>query len=188
MNSIGRIRFVPVLEVSVGDADTVRVMRNHPEVRKYMYTDHQISEEEHRNWLNMLQTNKSTEAFVIYREQHPIGLVSLSKISSRHATADWAYYLDPNEQGGGVGVLVEYALLEYAFGIVGLSKLNCEVLATNPRVVKLHQKFGFQEEGIRRSNIVKDGQRIDVYLLRETADEWDAGKSKFKKIVDRYNR
>lgn len=188
MNSIGHIRFIPILEVSDGDAEAVRLMRNNSAVRKYMYTDHQISGEEHRNWLNVLKTNKSTEAFVIYREQQPVGLVSLNRISRQHATADWAYYLDPNEQGGGVGVLVEYALLEYAFGAAGLSKLNCEVLATNPQVVKLHKKFGFQEEGVRRSNIVKDGQRVDVYLLGETSSEWDAGKSKFKKIVNRYSR
>jgi UDP-4-amino-4,6-dideoxy-N-acetyl-beta-L-altrosamine N-acetyltransferase len=188
MNGIGRIHFCPILNVPEDDVEAVRVMRNHPEVRRYMYTDHQILEEEHRNWLNMLKSNQSTEVFVVYRDQQPLGVVSLSKISRQHATSDWAYYLDPEEQGGGVGVLVEYALLEYAFGAVRLQKLNCEVLATNPRVVNLHKKFGFKEEGVRRSNIVKDGQRIDVHLLGETFDEWEEGKLKFKKIVDRYDR
>ena len=151
-----------------------------------MYTDHVISLDEHLRWLEGLREDESRKVFVVFSSEKLVGLVSLSRISAQHGTADWAYYLDPEEQGGGLGVQVEHALLEYAFNEVGLAKLNCEVLAINPKVVKLHQKFGFREEGVRRSNIVKDNERIGVHLLGITAGEWSAEKPKFERIMKRY--
>ena len=187
MKNIGNIRFTSLADVSESDLEAVRQMRNHDEVRMYMYTDHLISKDEHASWVSRVRDCESVKPFVIYRGDQPIGLVSLSQISRIHATAEWAYYLHPEEQGGGLGVVVEYALLEYAFDDVGICKLNCEVLETNPGVVKLHKKFGFQEEGFRRSNILKNGKRIGVFLLGLTAPEWAAGKAKFKKIIERYD-
>jgi len=186
MKNIGEVRFVGLQNVSESDLEAVRLMRNHGEVRKYMYTNHLISKEEHASWVRRMQESETVKLFVIYRGEKPIGLVSLSKISLRHSTAEWAFYLDPGEQGSGVGVVVEYALLEYAFCEIGICKLNCEVLETNPNVVKLHKKFGFMEEGFRRSNILRDGQRIGVHLLGLTTSEWAVGKPRFKKIISRY--
>jgi len=186
MKNIGALRFVSISAVSLQSLEHVRVIRNHPHIRKYMYTDHVISPDEHRCWLEGLEGDESRKVFVVFTADKLVGLVSLSKISYQHGTADWAFYLDPEEQGGGVGVQVEYALLEYAFDEEGLKKLNCEVLSTNPKVVKLHQKFGFQDEGFRRANIVKGKERIGVHLLGITADEWRLEKPKFDKIINRY--
>lgn len=188
MKNIGDIRFVSLLDVSESDLETVRQIRNHDDIRKYMYTDHLISKDEHANWVRQMRDCESVKPFVIYRNDKLIGFVSLSRISRLHSTAEWAFYLHPEDQGGGIGVAVEYALLEYAFGEIGISKLNCEVLELNPNVVMLHKKFGFQEEGFRRSNILKDGQRIGVHLLGLTAPEWEAGKSRLKKAINRHKR
>lgn len=50
--------------------------------------------------------------------------------------------------------------------------MNCEVIETNQAVVKMHKKFGFVEEGFRRENIEKDGQRMGVYFLGITKADW----------------
>lgn len=49
--------------VRLVDADEVvqariRELRNQSNVRKFMYTDHEISLEEHANWIKSLQGNK----------------------------------------------------------------------------------------------------------------------------------
>jgi len=186
MKKIGSLRFENLLDVSVQHAEQVRLIRNHPEIRKYMYTDHVISPNEHQCWIEKLKEDKTLEVFVVFKADQLIGLVSVNKISYQHRTADWAFYIDPKELGGGVGVQIEYALLEYVFEDMGLQKLNCEVLSINPKVVKLHQKFGFQNEGFRRANIVKGKERVGVHLLGITATEWKLEKPKFKKIIKRY--
>lgn len=186
MKNTGSLQFIYITAISSQQIEQVRVIRNHSNIRKYMYTDHIISSDEHRRWLKGLEGDESRKAFVIFKGGKLIGLVSLSKISDQHGTADWAFYLDPEEQGGGTGVQVEYALLEYAFEEMGLEKLNCEVLSINPNVVKLHQKFGFQDEGFRRENIVKEDERIGIHLLGITIDEWRLKKPNFERIMSRY--
>jgi hypothetical protein len=68
---------------------------------------------------------------------------------------------------------------------LGLEKLNGEVIVGNEAVMKLHKKFLFQEEGVRRSNVVKDGVRVGVQLIGLTKEEWLAGRDKVLEQVGR---
>jgi len=186
IKSIGSISFVRISDVSAADAEAIRLMRNLPETREYMYTDHSISPEEHRKWLNGLRENQSIEVFVIYRDSQPIGVATYDQISKRNLTAYGGLYLDPETRGSSVYVLAQYALLQYAFEGLGLEKMNCETLETNLHLVKLLKRFGFEEEGLLRSNVVKGGVRVGVRLLGQTADEWNAVKGKFDVFLNRH--
>lgn len=176
---------VPILELPVDQRAHVRHLRNQPGVRTFMYTDHDISEAEHQNWLEGLRNSSRQQVYAVVIENAPVGVVSLSAINPAHGTADWAFYLDTSLQGKGLGSQVEMWMLDHAFGAAGLEKLNCEVLETNPAVIKMHQKFGFVIEGVRRQNIVRDGKRIGVVLLGITKGEWDAQRPKVLSAVER---
>ena len=69
-------------------------------------------------------------------------------------------------------------MLEYAFGELQLKKLYCEVLAFNSPVIKLHQKFGFNVEGIFRQQCKINGNFIDVFRLGILACEWQEHRQK----------
>lgn len=179
------MKVVPILELPADQQASVRQLRNQPDVRKFMYTDHEIGEAEHLNWLEGLRDSARQQVFVIVMEAAPVGVVSLSAINTTHGTADWAFYLDTTLQGKGLGSQVELWMLDYAFGVAGLAKLNCEVLEINPAVIKMHQKFGFVIEGVRREHIVRDGKRIDAVLLGITKSEWQAQRPKVLAAVER---
>jgi len=179
------ISFQPLLASTAQVQECVRHLRNQEAVRRYMYTEHEISAQEHQAWLTSLADNPRQSVFVVMVDGMARGVVSLSAIDRLHQSADWAFYLDTELQGKGLGSQVECWLLDHAFGEVGLAKLNCEVLASNPAVVRLHQKFGFTLEGVRRQNVLKDGQRLDVVLLGITAEEWQARRPE---IIERLAR
>lgn len=180
--SIGDVVFAPLLEQPPETLERIRELRNAEGVRKYMYSDHLISKEEHARWIASLTGNESICAMVIIVNGKVEGLVSVSAIKRVHKSADWAFYLSEDMQGKGVGGVVEFKLLDYVFNDLGLEKLNCEVLETNPKVIEMHQKFGFKLEGIRRANVVKDGKRIDVAYLGILRDEWLAARSRFARL------
>ena len=104
--------------------------------------------------------------------------------------ADWGYFIDEKKKGG-LGAVLEYNFLNFVFTKLNLEKLNCEVLETNPTVIKLHKKFLFQEEGFRRSNINQNDVRIGVHFLGLTKDEWLEGFSsvytKYQSAFEKYN-
>ncbi|EJM96958.1 pseudaminic acid biosynthesis N-acetyl transferase [Pseudomonas sp. GM74] len=182
------MQVIPILEASGDIQARVRALRNQPDVRKFMYTDHEISEAEYGAWLDSLKGSSRQSVFVVMHDAKACGVVSLNAINALHRTADWAFYLDSELQGQGLGSRLEYWLLDYAFNVAGLEKLNCEVLQSNPAVIRMHRKFGFSIEGVRRQNVVKDGVRIDVVLLGITRQEWFAHRLKMQGVMARLNR
>lgn len=191
MDTKDKILLRKLINCSLEDQLLVREIRNQSSVRSSMYTDHEIGLNEHLNWISRLKNDNRQMVFVVFRsDEKPIGVVSVNAIDSLHKKADWAYYLDENERGG-LGAVLEYNFLNFIFDQLETEKLNCEVIETNPTVVKLHKKFLFSEEGFRRSNIIKNSARIGVHFLGITKDEWLNGRStvydKYKSTFEKYS-
>ena len=160
------------------DEDRLYAWRNSPEVAAFMYTDHQISREEHARWFAGLAGDPRRDYRIIEVDGAPAGPANFSDIDRVQGRASWAYYLaDPAVRGKGVGGYVEFLMIERAFtaadgGGMGLRKLWCEVLIGNEAVWKLHQKFGFRQEALFRAHVVKNGQPVDVMGLGLLAEDW----------------
>ena len=157
--------------LSAEDAEMILSWRNAPEVRKNMYSTHEISMEEHLAWFANISDDKSKRYFVFYRDDSPVGVIGFSEINQVKGIATWAFYADPSAPRGS-GSLMEYYALEYAFHELALHKLRCEVLEFNKPVVKLHQKFGFTVEGVHRDAYFDGASYHNVVHLGILANEW----------------
>lgn len=147
--------------------------RNDPDISRFMYYDHVISVAEHHAWLQNALTSASQRHWIIQLDEVPVGLASVTKINPVHGSAEWAFYLaPPTVRGRGVGSVVEYRVLEFAFIELGLKRLSCAVLAFNEPVIAMHESFGFEREGVLRKAIQKNDERVDVVLLAQLQEEW----------------
>ena len=168
----------------------VREVRNQKSVRKSMYTEHEIPLNEHLAWIERLQQDKRQIVFTVLIDDLVSGVVSVNAIDRLHLKSDWAFYLDASARGG-LGSALEFSIIEFVFNELELEKLNCEVIETNEAVVRLHKKFGFTEEGFRRENIIKNGERMGVFLLGLTKKDWlknkDAVSLKYGVIINKFN-
>lgn len=159
------------------DRDRLFAWRNSPEVAAFMYTDHQITPEEHARWFAGIQSDARRDYRIIVVDGVPCGPANFYDIDRTQGRASWAYYLaDPSVRGQGVGGYVEFLMIERAFGELALRKLWCEVLIGNEAVWKLHQKFGFRQEALLRAHVVKAGRPVDVMGLGLLAEEWPAAR------------
>lgn len=160
------------------DGPQVLAWRNSPEVARWMYGDHVITDAEHARWLESVmaaQDSPSPDQFywIVEVEGAPAGVANLVAIDRANGRAEWAYYLaDPAMRGRGVGAAVEFAVLSHVFGPLGLNKLCCEVLAENTAVIALHESFGFRREALFRDHVRKAGARRDVIGLGLLAGDW----------------
>lgn len=155
--------------------DSARVLawRNLPEIRRWMYTDHVISQEEHDRWFAGALVNPTRRYWIIELDGAPVGLANLADIDLGQRRATWAYYLaDPAVRGRGLGAFVEYFVIEHVFDDLGLDKLWCEVLVENEAVWKMHEAFGFQREALFRRHAWKSGVPSDVVGLGLLAGDW----------------
>lgn len=159
--------------------------RNAPGVRANMYTQHEISETEHLAWWERIQQRSDQKYFMYELLNEPLGIIGFNDINDASRNAFWAFYAAPNAPKG-TGSRMEFLALEQAFNELHFNKLNCEVLAFNTPVIKLHQKFGFSVEGIFREQHKIADEFIDVYRLGILQSEWHAQRedmlSKLTKI------
>lgn len=154
------------------DLERVLAWRNHPEVRRYMYTQHEIALDEHRRWFERAAQDPARHLLVFEADGVPRGFVNLHRIAAG-GVADWGFYVAPDAPRG-TGRLLGRAALDYAFAEAGLHKVCGQALAYNERSVRFHCSLGFREEGILREQHF-DGQRYhDVVCFGLLAGEWPA--------------
>lgn len=152
------------------DLERVLAWRNHPQVRRYMYTQHEISLEEHIRWFEKASKDPARHLLVFEHGLTPLGFSSLHEIASG-GIAEWGFYAAPDAPMG-TGALLGQSVLRYAFTEAGLHKLCGQALAYNERSIQFHQKLGFQQEGILRQQHF-DGQHYhDVVCFGLLACEW----------------
>ncbi|WP_150303090.1 UDP-4-amino-4,6-dideoxy-N-acetyl-beta-L-altrosamine N-acetyltransferase [Pseudomonas saliphila] len=181
MTAFGVIR-----NIDDSELELMLAWRNAPAARQNMYTRHEISLAEHLSWWARTQSDARHRYFMYELDSVPLGIVGFNHIDEVNRNSSWAFYAAPDAPRG-TGSKMEYLALNYAFDQLGLRKLQCEVLAFNEAVIKLHQKFGFTVEGVLREQHRIDGRFVDVYRLGLLAPEWaghrEAMHSKLAKIV-----
>jgi UDP-4-amino-4,6-dideoxy-N-acetyl-beta-L-altrosamine N-acetyltransferase len=164
---------VKLRDLRAGDKDTILAWRNSPEVARYMYTQHRISQEEHDRWFAGIAGDPTRRYWIVVADGIDVGLVSLNDIDYDHRRCSWAFYLaHPSVRGKGVGSAVEETVLAYVFDTLEMNKLCCEVLDENARVVQLHERFGFVREGLLREHVILSDGPADVVVLGLLRREW----------------
>lgn len=166
MAPLGQLRSIEDQELEL-----MRSWRNSPTVRQNMYTRHEISQEEHLSWWARTREREDQRYFMYESDGLPLGIVGFTQIDTISANCSWAFYSAPTAPRG-TGSRMEFLALDLAFQELKMHKLHCEVLAFNEAVIRLHQKFGFQVEGIFRQHHRVEDRFVDIFRLGILNDEW----------------
>ena len=165
------LRLRPLVNCSVEQQIDLLEIRNSAEVRRWMYHSDVIPIPAHLAFIAGLKNDDTRQFFVVLQEEKPIGAVIFSQIDSTNGSADWAFYLSSGAMKG-LGSALEVAALNYLFQDRKIEKLHCEVLEDNERVVRMHQRFGFEVEGKRVSAVHRAEGRVGYILLGITRSKW----------------
>jgi len=153
------------------DLALVLQWRNRDDVRHNMYTNAIISMETHIGWWQRESVNSASHLLIADVDGTAAGVVNFTHYTGEGGTASWAFY-SGDRKVRGIGSLMEVAALEYAFEVLKVRRLECEVLAFNYPVVRFHRKFGFKVEGIKQQAYYRDGECYDIYSLAMLAEHW----------------
>lgn len=134
--------------LTADDLVLVRGWRNHPDVRRHMFSTHEITADEHRQWFDRQQADATRRLWLFRRDGVPMGFVHLSGVAPG-GVAEWGFYAAPGAPRGTGSALGRTALAR-AFGDEGLHKVCGQVLAGNAASLAFHRRLGFAEEGLLR--------------------------------------
>lgn len=156
------------------DLEQVLSWRNHLEVRNYMYTQHEISREEHSRWFARSSQDTARHLLMFEIDGSPMGFINIQQIS-RGGIAEWGFYTAPDAPKG-TGRALGAAALLYAFETAGLYKLCGRAMAFNKRSIRFHISQGFKREGVLRQQHFDGKQYHDVICFGLLASEWHPSK------------
>lgn len=156
------------------DLPMLLAWRNHPDVRRFMFTQHEISLEEHRNWFAKVSLDSTICIFIVEEEKNAIGFVQFSQVS-KGGIADWGFYARPNSPKG-TGRKIGVTALNHAFGQLKVHKVCGKAVGINQASISFHQHLGFVQEGLLRDQQRINGAYQNLHCFGLLAKEWQSEK------------
>jgi len=152
-------------KICANDLSLIRIWRNEENVRKAMFTSHEIEEEEHFSWWNRIKNDETQKWFLYYYQGKKTGVVSFTDVDKNNIS--WGFYLandiKPKKYKMEIWKSLEAEAIRYAFHNLKAKKLIAKVLKGNRVVIKMHQRFNF--EIISEEMILKNGELLDVIAM-----------------------
>ncbi len=163
----------------------IRLWRNQDFVRKNMFHTHIITEQEHREYIEKSKKDPNKRFFVLFLDDKPFYVLYYDVNPEEHTSTKGGYLIDEEDQMYGYGTISYYMSGIIEFLYLDVKKVYAEVLDTNKKALRLHDKFGFVLEKKIKDYIEIDGVKHDVYQFSKSPQMWDEN-SKISKLVNRF--
>lgn len=167
MSTFDRCEIRPL---AAADLPMVLSWRNHPDVRRCMLTQHEISLAEHQAWFVRAQNDSSRSLLVAQDGDVPLGFVHFARVHIG-GIAEWGFYAAPGAPKG-AGTKLGATALDFGFRDLQLHKVCGQALDYNDASVRLHTRLGFVNEGVLREQHCIDGTYHDLFCYGLLRREW----------------
>lgn len=160
-----RVRLEPL---GIEHFDGLRPMFDDPEGRRMTATNRVFDDQMLRDWMSTRQDHHDRADFAIIdlASDRVVGEVVLNELDTDEASCNFRIGLTgPDTYGRGYGTEATSLVLDYAFGEVGLHRVELDVYSFNPRAQRAYEKAGFVKEGVRREALLWEGARHDVIVM-----------------------
>lgn len=154
--------------------------RNQPSIRTAMYTEHEISLEEHQRWFQRTQeAGYAGKHYLCCCDKVPFGVVNFTDISRQHHRLHWGFYMGAAKRPPGGATAMGFLALREAFETLGIHKVIGEVLGNNAKSLRYHQRLGFLQEGLFKEHVFKAQEGyVDVICFGYLVGRWAQQKKR----------
>ncbi len=149
-----------------GDAAAYQRLYSHPEV--YRWTS-QLPFPSVATWQKKFERMDSEGyiGFVAEIDGQMVGELTLfteQRPRTRHSIS-FGIGVDPAFSGRGIGERLIRTGIDYAFNWLGVIRVELEVFHDNQRALRLYQRLGFEQEGVKRKACLREGEYHDIIVM-----------------------
>jgi RimJ/RimL family protein N-acetyltransferase len=144
-----------------------------PEGRRLTGTHEEYSQEQIREWLASRADAHDRADWAIIRTSDDVfvGEVVLNDLDVHNRTMGFRIALgSAGVFGKGYGSEATQAVVDYGLQVVGLHRIELEVVDFNTRAQRVYAKAGFHQEGVLREAWFWDGEWSDVIIMAAIGD------------------
>lgn len=148
------VELIDFIDLSVDEKKMVLSWRNDPKVKKWMYTQKDITLSQHLGFIESLKKDKTKKYCLVKNKQTFIGVIDFSNIDLK--SLEMGLYANPKLKGYGNTLL--QTLIDYAFHTLQVDVIFAQVFALNEKAIALYKRFGFKtvdEIVIKSKKIIK---------------------------------
>lgn len=176
-NDVGMIDTCRARDAGADDLMMLLAWRNHPSVRSFMLTQHEISKEEHFAWFAKVSQDATRRLLIIEEHEEPFGYVQFNNVAVG-AISNWGFYVRPHSPKG-CGRKLGITALNHAFRTLQLHKVCGQAISSNEASIALHQKLGFVAEGVWPDHQLIDGVYRSLLCFGLLKDSWSIKLKEF---------
>jgi methionyl-tRNA formyltransferase len=165
LKDFGDIELYSYVNLNDKEKKLVLRMRNHPEIKKWMYNQNTISEIEHSDFIKNLKYDVTKRYFLVKQQENILGSINFSNININYSV-ELGLYSNPFSQLKGVGRILNAASSFYAFNELGVKNLKLEVFSHNERAISFYNKCGFEV-----IKTVETGRYNTIYMEKKISNE-----------------
>lgn len=117
---------------------------------------------------DMAKAAQTELMLVAEKDAHVVGMGGLHSVGTsprRAHVRSVGLWVLPEHQGQGIGRALLEALIDSAENWMGVTRLTLEVNADNAAAIALYRRCGFEQEGLLRGDVLRNGQYIDCLLM-----------------------
>jgi UDP-4-amino-4,6-dideoxy-N-acetyl-beta-L-altrosamine N-acetyltransferase len=141
--NFGEVTLLNFIDASRDELLYLLKMRNHPDIKKWMYNQEDISEQQHFDFVEKLKSDELKKYFIVKQNQSIVGSINFININQAERTADFGLYANPFASTPGAGRILEEIAIQYAQDVLKLKYLKLEVFEQNARAINFYEKSGF---------------------------------------------
>jgi ribosomal-protein-alanine N-acetyltransferase len=104
--------------------------------------------------------------------EHAVGIIQVRTLGAGFDIAEWGFAIGSAFWGTGVFQAAAKEVLGFAFGEVGIQRLEARSAVANGRGNGALQKIGATREGLLRKSFLRDGVYHDQVIWSICQDEW----------------
>ena len=162
-----------------GDLDELYAIQSMPEITRFLYWNVRSRDEvravlQQRLQLDRLAAKGDVLVLAAVRADtgRLIGDVNLRWISEQHRQGEFGFVLHPDHHGHGFGTEAASAVLDLAFGPVGLHRVIGRTDGRNTASAALMRRLGLRQEAHFVQNEIFKGEWGDELVFAILAEEW----------------
>ena len=159
-----KIHLVNVSDVDESMRMQLRIWRNSDAVSPFFLLD-QVTEDQHRAWLERNIRGEDAIACVIYADRMPLGLVYLPWFDRKTRRGEIGIYLYDRGFRELRPASTAYAgMMELAATELELERLYARILENNAASIRFHERMGFSHAPEEDRECEKNGERKRVLM------------------------
>ena len=165
--------------LQLGDEQVVleTVLANYDRLRKHMHwMTPDFSIEDARSFVfRNIDAVHAGKAFslAIMRDERFAGSIGYVYIDTIARKTEIGYWIDGREEGKGIISMSCRRLINYAFGDLGMNRIEIRCSVENLRSAAVPERLGFTREGVLRQAEKRDGRLHDFAMYGLLRSEWN---------------